>query len=616
MRSKCEIPRATGTRPSAPSTLAAALSVVLAISVASCSTLNPQIFPHRLVPPRVNQTNPDGTTDPVATTALVTARKASGYVTLPDAIAEAEQVQAQYAQAISEQTQYRAWSDLGVITMTAAAVVTSLTGGSKHTIINAGAGAALTHTLNTTFVSVPRLKIYASGVTALGCAISSSEKFVLPDESLETPSGQQLGSASDSSLSGLVKRGEDLSRQMSKVTGRLAQTNYSVEEPEVVGKPKPEWCTSLVLPSCLPGSAGTPAAMKQCQDRRAALAGQCAGLSTKKVVLEPHPDTAAMIQKLDRQRVALKSQSDALSKQIVVFKAAGGELRRATLNIAMGVNDQVLSTIPDPSAVLSAAKGIKTTAFELTSASYFSPTAASAPSAASAVQTGKAQAAGKSGAKGESETNYRPRENVLLQEAEDLYRSADDYISLMHSKVEKLTQQQSLSRVPLESCGYQMGLALTMVPDVAEVSMEPGQSRTFTVNSPTGLAIQASTVPGLTRDPSGTFTYKASPTAAAGSVETLHFADSTGKLTRDVTIRIVKPAVAETTITSAVVDIGSMEAKKVAAALGLPETASANDIGTRVESCLKDKLSVATPARDKVPAILIPKIMNGDCRAA
>lgn len=72
MRSKCEIPRPKGTRPSAHSALAVALSVMLAIGVAASSRVNPQIFPHRLVPPVVNQTNPDGATNRYATTELVT----------------------------------------------------------------------------------------------------------------------------------------------------------------------------------------------------------------------------------------------------------------------------------------------------------------------------------------------------------------------------------------------------------------------------------------------------------------------------------------------------------------------------------------------------------------
>jgi hypothetical protein len=121
----------------------------------------------------------------------------------------------------------------------------------------------------------------------------------------------------------------------------------------------------------------------------------------------------------------------------------------------------------------------------------------------------------------------------------------------------------------------------------------------------------------LTRDAAGTFIYKASSTATPGSEETLHFSDVTGRLSRDVTIRIVKPApVDATTISAAVVDIGTMDPKLVAKQLGLSETASANEIGVKVESCLKDKMGIASPERDKVPAQLIQRIINGECRAA
>ncbi len=611
MRSKCDNPRQAGAKPSARPTLAAFMSVALGLSVAACSTLNSQIFPQRLLAPKASRPDASTGTDPVATAALNAARKPSGHVPLPDALAEAEQVQSQYAQAISEQTQYRALSDVGVISMTAAAVVTSLTGASKHAIVNYGGGAALAHVLSTNLVSVPRLKIYASGVTALGCAIASSEKFVLPDEVLGDPGDTPQGTPADKSLRGLVRRAQSLSARLSNVTGRLVQANVSEEREEFVGKPAAAVCATQVLPSCLPGNASTPAAMKQCQNRRAALAAQCAGTSMKKLVYQPHPDIAAMVARLEKQRGALNAQADALTRQIVVFDAAGGELRRATLNIAMGVNDQVLETLPDPATVLNAAKSLKSTAFELTGAPVFAATAA-----ASAVEAGKSFAAGKPGSKSESWPNYGSRPTALLEEAENLYRQADDYIGLMHSKLKKMTQQQSLSRAPLESCGYQMGLALTLIPDVAEVSMEPGQVRTFAVSSPTGLAVQASAVPGLTRDPSGTFTYKASATAVVGSVETLHFADATGRLTRDVIVRIVKPATSETTITAATVDIGSMDQKRVAEALNLPGTSSASDVGSKVESCLRDKFSISSPARDKVPATLVPRIMNGECRGA
>lgn len=588
-----------------------ALALLCALSVASCSTLQPQVFSQELAPPPppATQTSSDnGVT--MAAPAPAAPEPPANPPQLPaeTAIQQAEALQRLYVKAVLELSGLSATSSGALISLSALALLKGVTNPSGKDLAAMGVVGSGLYAYSTTMISKPRQLAYLAGVETLNCAVAASRPYVLPPGFLTaiTP-----GSKPDNSLAGRIVQAEEQARVLSGLIEQLTAKNVtrSVTEPE-----RKSTCPSPTPPMPAKPAGTDPDRLRAYDDRvaqRTRELAACAGRAATTQERRPSPDIGHMIGQLQVQRRHLHALIAQAQKQVVVFGNAGNALRQVTVDTQLSVAREVLKTEPDAAAVLKAAQAMRGTAFTISAAPAFKP-AAPAPAASAAASAH----AGGAGSKSPTVLApvYDDPPTGLLDEARQSIQAALETGDQLTGQLESLNQRLRLTRTPLERCGQSSsGAVLTLSPDVSELELAPGASQNFNVSGGTGSP-QAKAVAGLTRNLDGSFTFKMPANAEPGSTVTLTFTDGGGKLTREVTIKAVTATAS--TAAEATVDAGKVPPAVMALALGLKtQLPSAQEVSKALKACLNgSKFKIDDVDLEHVPSAAFVRVMNGDCR--
>jgi len=587
-----------------------ALALLCALSVSSCSTVQPQIFSEELSPTRpVAAPNYGDGPRPPEPAVSTPSTKPQSVPNLPveDAIAQAEALQRQYVKAVQDQSGLNAGTSAALITLSALALITGVTHPNGKDLAVMGVVGSGLYAYSSTMTSKPRQLAYLAGVETLNCAVAATRPYVLPADFLPMAESDPIPA---NSLKGLSTKADKQAQELSSLIEQLTALNVSRVESTDGRK------SSCPSPPLAKPPNTDPDRLRAYNDRvalRARTDAACAARPGTSQEVKPSPQIGHMIGQLDGQRKHLHRLVAQAQKQAVVFGNAGNSLRQVTVDTQLSVAREVLKTEPDVASVLSAAQAMRGTAFALSAAPAFKPEAP-APAASAANAAGKAQS---SGAEGKSITKLQARVDdppeALLKEARQKIQSAQETGDELKGKLETLNQRLRLTRIPLERCGQgSPGAVLSLSPDVSELDLAPGASQNFSVSGGAGTP-QAKAAAGLTRNLDGSFNFKLPADAEDGSTVTLIFTDGSGKLTREVTIKAVA---AREVGSGATVDAGKVPTEVMALALGLKtQPPSAQEVSAALKTCLKDKFKIESPDPEHVPAGTFAKVMNGDCRA-
>ncbi|MBI3347918.1 MAG: hypothetical protein HY020_12010 [Burkholderiales bacterium] len=591
-----------------------AVALLCALSVASCSTVQPQIFSEELSPtrPAVMPSYGDGPqpVQPAAVAASGSPSQFEANLPVETAIKQAEALQRLYVKAVQDHSGLNAGSSAALITLSALALITGVTHPKSKDLAVMGVAGSGLYAYSSTMTSKPRQLVYLAGVETLNCAVAATRPYVLPVGFLTAaPNSDPL---SDKSLDGLSTKADDQARGLSSLIELLTAMNASrvVTEPE-----RKSTCPSQAAPLPVKPSGTDPDRLRAYSDRvaeRNRADAACAGRAATVQELKPSPEIAHMIGQLQGQRKHLHRLVAQAQKQAVVFGNAGDALHKVSVDTQLSVAREVLKTEPDVASVLSAAQAMRGTAFALSGAPAFKPEApASAASAAGAAQS--------SGTSRKSITTLPAKVDdppaELLKTARAAIQGAMEIGDQLKGKLEILNQRLRLTRVPLERCGQgSAGAVLSLSPDISELELAPGASQNFSLSGGAGTP-QAKAAAGLTRNLDGSFTFKLPASAEEGSTVTLVFTDGSGKLTREVTIKVV--AAGEGAPTGVTMDAGKVPTAVMALALGLTtQPPSAQEVSAALTTCLKgSKFKIESPDLEHVPADAFAKVLNGDCRA-
>lgn len=595
-----------------------AVALLCAVSVTSCSTLQPQVFSQELAPPaapsgRSFGNNEDALTPSAAEAAIAAAAAASAPPANPPqlpvetAIQQAEALQRLYVKAVLDQSGLNAGSSAALISLSALALLKGVTHPSGKDLAAMGVVGSGLYAYSTTMTSKPRQLAYLAGVETLNCAVAASRPYVLPPGFL---TAIKPDTTPDDSLAGRILVAEKQARVLSGLIEQLTALNATrvITEPERKGT-----CPSPTPPLPAKPSGTDPDRLRAYNDRvaqRTREQAACAGRAATTQERRPSPEIGHMIGQLQAQRRHLHALIAQAQKQVVVFGNAGNALRQVTVDTQLSVAREVLKTEPDAAAVLKAAQAMRGTAFTISAAPAFKPAAPA--SAASAAASGQAAGSDAKTPKVLAPVYDDPPASLLGQ-ARQAIQDALETGDQITGQLENLNQRLRLTRTPLERCGQSSsGAVLTLSPDVNEMDLAPGASQNFNVSGGTGSP-QAKTVAGLTRNLDGSFTFKMPASTEPGSTVTLTFSDASGKLTREVTIKAV--AATAGTAPEATVDTGKVATATLAQSLGLKtQPPSAQEVSKALKACLSgSKFKIEDVDLERVPLSAFLKVMSGGC---
>jgi hypothetical protein len=591
--------------------------IATSLALASCSTQTPQIFSDTLL----SQRAAEGPAPDQPARGMPTTFNRSGDISVEAAIQEAQTVQRQYLQAVKDLSEVGTGTSAALIGLSALGLAHGLTHPNAHALTQLGVVGGATYAYGSTLTSRPRQQLFLVGAETLNCAIAASRPYALPKGWLIADG---VPGSVDNSLEGLAGQAEAQARVLRGSIDVLTLVNHDERRIDMVGKPAPDNCGTL--PACPASTSTDPdrvSARSQCLRRQANEQARCAGPRQRETVLSPSPEVPARLQELTQARRQLLRLATVARQQVLVFAGAGNALWQATVDTQVKVAREVLKTEPDLSAVLTAAQGIKGTGFLLSGATALRtapPPAGTASAPTTARGTAHAsKAAGAKTAAADPATSSRPPPIAALQAAREQIDSAQLIADQLQARLQTLAQRATAGRIPLERCGQGLGEArLTLSPDIGEITLAPGQSRSFLVSGGTGsaqgvvLAQAGAPSGGLTRNLDGAFVYRVPDAAADGASVVLRFNDGSGRLSREVTVHI---AHAPGSPGTSGIDIKTQDLKALAAALGLAATtANAKEVAMRAEVCLRDTLGVASPDLQRIAPDHLARILAGACR--
>lgn len=587
-----------------------AIALLCAVSVASCSTLQPQVFSQELDPPSPPSTHKYGDR---AETVIPPAAAASESLANPPllpvemSIQQAEALQRLYVKAVLDHSGLNAGSSAALISLSALALLKGVAHPNSKDLAAVGVLGSGLYAYSTTMTSKPRQLAYLAGVETLNCAVAASRPYVLPPGFL---TAIKTGGTTDDSLAGRILVAEKQARVLSGLIEQLTALNATrvITGPERKGS-----CPSPTPPLPAKPASTDPDRLRAYSDRVAQRTRElvaCAGRAATIQERRPSPEIGHMIGQLQAQRRHLHALIAQAQKQVVVFGNAGNALRQVTVDTQLSVAREVLKTEPDAAAVLKAAQAMRGTAFTISAAPAFKP--AAPVSAASAAASAQAAGLGSKTPKA-LDPVYDDPPTVLLSQARKAIETALETGDQITGQLENLNQRLRLTRTPLDRCGQSSsGPVLTLSPDVNEMDLAPGVSQNFNVSGGTG-APQAKAVTGLTRNLDGSFTFKMPVNTEAGSTVTLTFSDGGGTLTREVTIKAV--AATAGSAPEATVDAGKVATATMANALGLKtQSPSSQEVSKALKTCLSgSKFKIEDVDLERVPLPAFLKVMSGGC---
>lgn len=577
------------------------LAVCAAGSITGCSTLTPQVFTDDLVTG--------------ATPAADSCSAAPHPMKLETALQRAGAAQRRYTTAVQNLSEVGTGTSAALIGLATAALFKGITHPNSQDLAGLGIAGSATYAYGSTMTSRPRQQVYLNGAVALNCAMDAATSYTLPKGWLRS---SEPAPAGVESIDDMADQADAALPQLDQQLAVLDALNRPTTREAITGAPASPRCKTVVPEQCAQPAAGASADRTRryelCVSTANALRDACAGPVKTERKLQPHPDIALDIQRLERVRRSLVSLSATARRQAVVFGAAGDALCNRTTAVQFAVARQVLATEPDLAAVLNAATSLRSTAFNLSAAPALEPRAATTDAGAGGSQAVLAQSDITRRKPAVPEVNERP--DAALQAAEQVADAAERIATKLHARLVTMRDQVRTANARLAQCASDQQGGLQISPNVDEVSLAPGGSKSFTVSGGTGLPTASlgtsdAKVGELSRTLDGAFVFKAAADAADGSSAVLHFRDGTGTSSRDVTIKIERAGAADASTTS----IDRLSLPALAAALGLPSSPAPNqkEVMARIEACQRDKMHLPAPDAHELDAATKDFILSGKC---
>jgi len=430
------------------------MSVTLIASLAGCSSLRPQIISRDLVLGA----------DAAAIERQGCTADPTFHGSLPIAICQANQLQLRYLEAVVDESTLHNLIGAGLIILSATGLYKGITSSGDSTqrlLAKMGLTAAAAYAYGENFISVPRQRLYLAGADALACAVLASRPFLYTSAEIG-----QVGSSNAATLYGALAT---FARDLRHLEEVVDQTRAALKERKV-----PEQKCSRRAAAVAPGTHPQDAARLRSTEQREAAASE-------RLCRQQHEDKHGEQIAGDRLVEGALQDADLLLSRARVMLGKGSELLAsidlaaaqvtATANrIQRQVAEEVTKTQPNLAVLFQGGGALRA------NASRFSGSGLLAPAAAGTVQ-GQAGAFRPSAPASTELDDLRTATQQLLASA--------DLLQIWLSRADSLARQVgSLSTCIFNSAAGQA--ALTITPNVHEVTMRKGSSMVWEVSGVSG----------------------------------------------------------------------------------------------------------------------------------
>lgn len=478
--------------------------MTVASLAAACATLSPQIFSDDVLNKKggVNSGAP----------------QAPGPVSVPDAIAEAQEVRGKYIAAFQDLSEITPRTNAALLALGALTLIKGFNSGSASDMAAAGVVGSAAYLYASSSVSKPRQRVYLEGAKALSCAIDATLPWNIAD------SGE---------LAGALKAASEAMSNLDLALQRYQPAVEAFALPTAAPRQRPA-CPEP-QPSCPPSTladAGAKAeAQRICANAIRNWTVKCAPIvSAKPKESVPHPDTEAAYLGARVTRALVSQRINTTALWIDKLNQAGGQLRSKSAEIQFAVASQVLETEPDVSSILSSVGSLRDVGQRLTGAQQpIEPVVR--PQGAS------------------SNRVARDADFAAIHALTDATRVASDAAARLDLWDVRLRAVAQRVKNGPQQCRVATVLnALTVNPPDEQVMLAIGKQQVFYVFGGTGVAVgsiagEGKAGPGsLFReiDQQGVrFTFTPDASAQPGDVATVRFTDAAGAGARSVTIQLV-----------------------------------------------------------------------------
>ncbi|GAB7125598.1 hypothetical protein JCM19000A_01050 [Silvimonas sp. JCM 19000] len=433
--------------PHSGSCKAGAVIVCLALAVAGCTTIRPQIIQKDLV---LNQPPTDPACD----------RAAAGDSELALQICQSSLLRLRYLEAAADETTLHNTIGAGLIALSAAGIYKGVTSNSDHLareLAAMGLTGAAAYAYGQNFISPTRQHLYMAGASALLCAIQASRPWLYTQDEQD-----QLDTALDRYLQDqrALQQAVDVATALADahISASAAPSSARCVRTPVAGVPT-DWQADIA-------ALQDKVCSNQSSSHNAAASKGQGVLAHSRDVLE----TAAG---LGQQNVDAGSVLTDRALQIQAnIQGAATALNGRTNLIQDQVNVEVLNTTPDLTRLLGVGNDLRSSGLALTNSALLAPTPVKSQSAASTLGV-----------------------DAPTQRAVQVLADATDALGVSQAALQRqveLAERKARAAGTVSACRFNPASGLgtvTLVPDLDEIALEGAQSFTWSVYGVPGVPV-------------------------------------------------------------------------------------------------------------------------------
>lgn len=589
--------------PRADSRNRAAMLVLLGASVLSgcASVQSPQIFSDEILIERS------------ATGAGSTSDQPTPKISLPAAIARAENLQRKYLLAVKELSELGPGINAALIGLSSFALFQGLRNPHPSDIAGAAVLGSAAYAYGANMASKPRERIYLAGNSALTCAVAAARPLDL----------REPGKAADTVVADVEKNVEQTRNAVDDLDSLVLNLGHLLrnEENVIPSRTLPARNTGCKpRPDCMASNIVDPEAKKDFLRRCDAVARewdrQCSPIATaeRREIKEPAPETKAAFAEAHKVSDYARKKMKTAMRVLARADDAGTQLWDKVLDIQTRVAGEVLKTEPDVGAVLSSLGSLKDIGSKIAGADLSPP---AKPGTEAVLPTPKSE----SKVNGvEIRTTRQPVPSGEIQGLAAKTKAVRDQAAKIDLFLARFGERTKGVSGAIAQCQLAVpGVTLDVSPSEDIPPLKGGGTAVFSVSGGTG--VPKATVTGAGKAASGKvvravdeqghfrFTFTAPADAGADDLVIIAFSDAPGMAKKEVTLTFGGQAVTTTSP-------GNEPSPKDLALrplLGLPADATVEQFNTAIGKC-KEKMNKKPPADTIVDAATQKYIEDKNCQ--